>query len=160
MSNTKEFDLAAHLFYSPPTPSYNLGPSGRCTKLPASPVYIPPQFNKSTQTTTFKTPPPKVSRRRKTKIKNRKDFLDSDYNSNEKKKKQRRLKQKLNCYKNLQMYKRKNKVSKKARSNQQIFQNNILPYLATINLQNKLLRSEVQHIKLLCKAIYNIQFKM
>ena len=137
MSYTKEFDLAAHLFYSPPTPSYNLGPSGKCTKLPASPVYIPPQSNKSTQTT-FKSPP-KVSRRRKTKIKNRKDFLDSDYNSNEKKKKQRLLKQKLNCYKNLQMYKRKNKVSKKARSNQQIFQNNILPYLAIINLQNKLL---------------------
>ena len=158
MSYTKEFDLAAHLFYSPPTPSYNLGPSGKCTKLPASPVYIPPQSNKSTQTT-FKSPP-KVSRRRKTKIKNRKDFLDSDYNSNEKKKKQRLLKQKLNCYKNLQMYKRKNKVSKKARSNQQIFQNNILPYLATINLQNKLLCSEVQHIKLLCKAIYNIQFKI
>ena len=154
----KEFDLAAHLFYSPPTPSYNLGPSGRCMKLPASPAYILPQSDKSTQTTA--TPPPKVSRRRKTKIKNRKDFLDSDYNSNEKKKKQRRLKQKLNCYKNLQMYKRKNKVSKKARSNQQIFQNNILPYLATINLQNKLLRSEIQHFKLLCKAIYNIHFKM
>ena len=112
----------------------------------------------STQTT-FKSPP-KVSRRRKTRIKNLKDFLDSDYNSNEKKKKQRLLKKKLNCYKNLQIYKRKNKVGKKASSNQQIFQNNILPYLCTINLQNKLLCSEVQNIKHLCRAIFNIQFKM
>ena len=95
MSHTKEFDFAARLFYLPPTPSYNLGPSGKCTKLPASPVYIPPQSNKtsiSTQTT-FKSPP-KVSRRRKTRIKNIKDFLDSNYNSNEKKKKQRLLKKK------------------------------------------------------------------
>ena len=104
----KEFDLASHLFYSPPTPSYNLGPSGRCTKLPASPAYILPQSDKSTQTTA--TPPPKVSRRRKTKIKNRKDFLDSYYNSDEKKKKQRRLLKKLNCYKNLEMYKKKHRT--------------------------------------------------
>ena len=154
----KEFDLASHLFYSPPTPSYNLGPSGRCTKLPASPAYILPQSDKSTQTTA--TPPPKVSRRRKTKIKNRKDFLDSYYNSDEKKKKQRRLLKKLNCYKNLEMYKKKHKVSKKARSNKKIFQNNIVPYLATISLQNKILRSEIQYIKIFCKAIYNIHFKV
>ena len=154
----KEFDLADQVFYSPPTPSNNLGPSGKCTKLPASPIYIPQSKTISTQTTSKS--PPKVSRRRKTRIKNLKDFLDSDYNSNEKKKKQRLLKKKLNCYKNLQIYKRKNKVGKKASSNQQIFKNNILPYLCTINLQYKLLCSEVQNIKRLCRAIFNTQFKV
>ena len=70
------------------------------------------------------------------------------------------IEKKLNCYKNLQIYKRKHKVGKKASSNQQIFKNNILPYLCTINLQNKLLCSEVQNIKSLCRAIFNIQFKV
>ena len=105
--------------------------------------------------------PPKVSRRRKTRIKNLKDFLDNDYNqtSDEKKKKRRLLRKKLNCYRNLRIYKRKHKVGKKA-TNQQIFKNNILPYLCTINLQYKLLFSEVQNCKRLCRAIFNAQFKV
>ena len=162
MSHMKEFDFAARLFYSPPTPSNNLGPSGKCTKLPASPIYIPQSKTISKQTTFPRHHPPKVSRRRKTRIKNLKDFLDSDYNqtSDEKKKKRRLLRKKLNCYRNLRIYKRKHKVGKKASSNQQIFKNNILPYLCTINLQNKLLCSEVQNIKRLCRAIFNIQFKV
>ena len=162
MSYFKEFDFAERLFYSPLTPSNNLGPSGKCTKLPASPIYIPQSKTIATQTTFPRRHPPKVSRRRKTRIKNLKDFLDSDYNqtSDEKKKKQRLLRKKLNCYRNLRIYKRKHKVGKKASSSQQIFKNNILPYLCTINLQNKLLCSEVQNIKHLCRAIFNIQFKM
>ena len=161
MSYFKEFDFAERLFYSPPTPSNNLGPSGKCTKLPASPIYIPQSKTISTQTTFPRHHSPKVSRRRKTRIKNLKDFLDNDYNqtSDEKKKKRRLLRKKLNCYRNLRIYKRKHKVGKKA-TNQQIFKNNILPYLCTINLQYKLLFSEVQDCKRLCRAIFNAQFKV
>ena len=134
MSYFKEFDFAERLYYSSLSPSNNLGPSGKCTKLPASPVYIPESKTISTQTTFPRNHPPKVSRRRKTRIKNLKDFLDSDYNetSDEKKKKRRLLRKKLNCYRNLRIYKTKHKVGKKA-TNQQIFKKK----LVTIFMHNK-----------------------
>ena len=134
MSHMKEFDFAARLFYSPPTPSNNLGPSGKCTKLPASPIYIPQSKTIATQTTFPRHHPPKVARLRKTRIKNLKDFLDNDYNqtSDEKKKKRRLLRKKLNCYRNLRIYKTKHKVGKKA-TNRQIFKKK----LVIISMHNK-----------------------
>ena len=163
MSSYKEFDFADQLFYSPPTPSNNLGQSGKCMRLPASPIYISQSNTIATQTANNfpRHHSSKISKRRKTRIKNLKDFLDNDYNetSDEKKKKRRLLRKKLNCYRNLRIYKTKHKVGKKA-TNQQIFKKNLLPYLCTINLQYKLLCSEVQNIKRLCRAIYNTQFKV
>ena len=126
MSYYKEFDFADRLFYSPPTPSNNLGPSGKCVRWPASPIYISQSNTIATQTNNFpRHHSPKISKRQRTRIKNLKDFLDNDYNetSDERKKKRQLLRKKLNCYRNLRIYKTKHKARKKA-TNRQIFKKN------------------------------------
>ena len=161
----KEFNLAGQLFYSP---SKLLGSDGKCNRWPASPIYISRPTTPTAETSTIATQTNdfsgyhslKISKFRRTRIRNLKEFLDHDFKGSSKRKKKRQLlRKKLNCYKNLRSYKIKHKARKKA-TVQQIFINNLMPYFCTIELQNKLLCSEVQNIKRLLRGIYNVQFKM